>query len=46
MIDNLLLLQSRGGAIPVRWSAPESLEEHKFSQKSDVWSYGILIFGV
>ncbi len=29
--------------IPVRWCAPEALRHHKYSQKSDVWSYGILV---
>jgi hypothetical protein len=28
-----------------RWSAPEALEDHKFSEKSDVWSFGVLVYG-
>ena len=32
----------KGGAVPVRWTAPEALEERKYTEKSDVWSYGIL----
>lgn len=27
--------------IPIRWAAPEVLLGHKYSHKSDVWSYGI-----
>ncbi|KAI1697236.1 protein tyrosine kinase domain-containing protein [Ditylenchus destructor] len=30
--------------MPVRWMAPESLKDGKFSIKSDVWSYGIVIY--
>ncbi|KAK0422235.1 hypothetical protein QR680_007450 [Steinernema hermaphroditum] len=30
--------------LPIRWMAPESLKDGKFSLYSDVWSYGIVIF--
>ncbi|VDO30198.1 unnamed protein product [Onchocerca flexuosa] len=30
--------------MPVRWMAPESLMDGKFTMKSDVWSYGIVIY--
>jgi hypothetical protein len=32
--------------MPVKWSAPESLCYNAFSNKSDVWSYGILMWEV
>lgn len=32
------------GAIPVRWSAPEVVEFRKFSSKSDVWSFGMVLY--
>ncbi|CAL4135373.1 unnamed protein product [Meganyctiphanes norvegica] len=34
---------SKGGQIPVRWTAPEALAHMRFTIKSDVWSFGILI---
>lgn len=30
--------------MPVRWMAPESLKDGKFTMKSDVWSYGIVLY--
>ncbi|GMR41936.1 hypothetical protein PMAYCL1PPCAC_12131, partial [Pristionchus mayeri] len=30
--------------MPVRWMAPESLKDGKFSLKSDVWAYGIVLY--
>ena len=37
---------SKGGQLPIRWAAPECLEENKFSEQSDVWSFGILVFEI
>jgi hypothetical protein len=37
---------SRGGALPVRWSSPEVLENRKFSFKSDIWAAGILLYEI
>uniref|UniRef100_A0A1I7TZ56 Protein kinase domain-containing protein n=1 Tax=Caenorhabditis tropicalis TaxID=1561998 RepID=A0A1I7TZ56_9PELO len=32
--------------IPVRWMAPESLENYMYTQKSDVWSFGICLYEI
>ena len=39
-------IRLRGGAMPVRWSAIESLTENRYSSASDVWSTGVLIWEV
>ena len=35
-----------GGNIPVRWTAPEALFHQKYSEKSDVWSFGMTMFEI
>ncbi|XP_026996982.1 ephrin type-A receptor 5 [Tachysurus fulvidraco] len=37
---------TRGGKIPIRWTAPEAISYRKFTSASDVWSYGIVMWEV
>lgn len=37
---------TRGGKIPVRWTAPEAIAFRKFTSSSDVWSFGIVMWEV
>jgi serine/threonine protein kinase len=31
---------------PIRWMAPESLAQRTYSKKSDVWSFGIVVYEI
>ncbi|XP_058124366.1 platelet-derived growth factor receptor beta-like [Anopheles ziemanni] len=36
--------KARNDRVPFKWMALESIFEHKFSIKTDVWSYGVLLW--
>ncbi|PAA91664.1 hypothetical protein BOX15_Mlig010451g1 [Macrostomum lignano] len=37
---------TRGGKIPIRWTAPEAIHFRKFTSATDVWSFGIVMWEV
>lgn len=41
-----VILYSKGGKIPIRWTSPEAIAYRKFTSASDVWSYGIVLWEV
>lgn len=39
-------VKSNERALPIRWCAPETLKKWEFNHKTDVWSYGVVIWEI
>ena len=44
MEHNSSSAQTKADIGPLRWMAPESLENKTYSKKTDVWSFGVIVF--
>ena len=44
IIDENEYIAQIGAKFPIKWTAPEAANKGRFTSKSDVWSFGILLY--
>ena len=45
-MDEDYYYKPKGGMIPVKWTAPEAILYRKYTTKSDVWSFGMVMYEI